>query len=192
MEFIKSETYVNLARSFAGEAQAGLRYQFIAELCTNQGYKILADTIRGLAKNETHHAKVFFDYIQKNAGDVDNIDITAGYPFKGSTIEDGLKFAMEAEAEEGERIYPEFSKIAKQEGFLDIARTYEQIAKVEILHRAKFEYLYNNFKNGTLYKRDEPTMWQCSECGHVGTQNEAWDICPLCSATQGFVEIKLP
>lgn len=83
MEFCKSQTYLNLAKSFAGEAQAGLRYQFIADLCTQQGYKIVADEIRGLAKNEVNHAKVFFNHIVENGGNRSNIEITAGYPFEG-------------------------------------------------------------------------------------------------------------
>ena len=191
MEFCKSQTYLNLAKSFAGEAQAGLRYQFIADLCTQQGYKIVADESRGLAKNEVNHAKVFFNHIVENGGNRSNIEITAGYPFEGKTIEEGLKFAVEAEKNEGERIYPAYQKVAQSEGFTEIARSFGLIAEVEILHEAKFKYLYENFQNGTLYKRNEPTMWQCSECGFVSTQNEAWDVCPLCSATQGFVELKL-
>lgn len=91
MEFCKSQTYLNLAKSFAGEAQAGLRYQFIADLCTQQGYKIVADEIRGLAKNEVNHAKVFFNHIVENGGNRSNIEITAGYPFEGKTIEGGIE-----------------------------------------------------------------------------------------------------
>ena len=68
MEFQKSETYLNLARSFAGEAQAGLRYQFIADQCTAQGYHELAKEIRTLAKNETFHAKQFFEKIIEKCG----------------------------------------------------------------------------------------------------------------------------
>ena len=104
MEFCKSQTYLNLAKSFAGEAQAGLRYQFIADLCTQQGYKIVADEIRGLAKNEVNHAKVFFNHIVENGGNRSNIEITAGYPFEGKTIEEGLKFGKERGRENLSRV----------------------------------------------------------------------------------------
>ena len=59
-------------------------------------------------------------------------------------------------------------------------------------HNIVFNYLYEAFSGGTLYKRDKPTLWVCSECGYRATSNEAWHICPLCKASQGFVEIHLP
>ncbi len=192
MEFCESQTKINLARSFAGEAQAGLRYQIVAQMCLKQGYKILSDEIKALAKNEVQHAKVFFNFLTEKGGNQNNIDITAGYPFNGTTIEEGLKFALDAEEKEAHKIYPEFALIARQEGFEDVATKFELIAKVEEDHKNKFKYLYENFANGTLYKTSEPTMWQCSACGHIATENEAWDICPLCGASQGLVELKLP
>ena len=51
MQFQDTKTYTNLARSFAGESQAGMRYQLIAKLATAEGYAVLADTIRTIAKN---------------------------------------------------------------------------------------------------------------------------------------------
>ena len=68
MQFNQTQTFLNLARAFAGESQAGMRYQMIAQQATAQGYKTLADTIRSIAKNETHHARIFFDYLIKYAG----------------------------------------------------------------------------------------------------------------------------
>lgn len=64
MQFDETKTYVNLARSFAGESQAGMRYQLAARLATQQGYATLAETIRTLAKNETVHARRFLKNFQ--------------------------------------------------------------------------------------------------------------------------------
>ena len=113
------------------------------------------------------------------------------YPFEKLTIEDGLKFSVSAEHEEAERIYPEFAKIAREEGFEEIAKKFELTAKVERKHELTFKFLYENFKNGTLFQNEEPTFWECTECGHVEARKEAWNLCPLCNASQGFVKLKL-
>ena len=98
MEFQNSQTFINLARSFAGESQAGMRYQLIAKQATAEGYAVLADNIRTIAKNETYHAKTFFNTILQNAGSIDNVDLqNAGYPFHFGTLEENLKFAAEDE-----------------------------------------------------------------------------------------------
>ncbi len=192
MDFTKTQTFHNLARAFAGESQAGMRYQLTARTAMAQGYEALADTIRTIAKNETNHAKVFFEAILQNAGSQDNIHIDASYPFHSGTLEENLHFAAIDEQDEHEVLYPEFAKIAKEEGFGQIALKFEQVAKVENNHRIIFEYLYEAFKDGSLYHAERPMLWICSECGYMHTTTEAWHICPLCGASQGEIELHLP
>ena len=192
MEFIKTQTFYNLARSFAGECQAGMRYQLIVKQAMAQGYKVLADTIRTIAKNETSHAKIFFDAIQNNAGSQENVHIDANYPFHAGTLEENLRFAANDEEAEAESLYPNFEKIANDEGFWQLALKFEQVAKVEHNHRIIFEYLFEAFKDGSLYAAERPMLWICDECGYMHTTKEAWKICPLCGASQGEVELHLP
>lgn len=192
MDFTKTQTFHNLARGFAGECQAGMRYQLTAKAAMKQGYEVLADTVRTIAKNETNHAKVFFEAILSNAGSCDDVHIDAHYPFHAGTLEDNLKFAMEDELSEAEDIYPTFAKIAREEGFAQIALKFEQVAKVENHHRIIFNYLFEAFKDGSLYAADRPMLWICSECGYMHTSKEAWNICPLCGASQGEVQLHLP
>ena len=82
MQFKKTKTYTNLARSFAGESQAGMRYQLIAKLAIAEEYPVLADVVRTIAKNETYHAKTFYDTLIQKAGNSANIELNAGYPFQ--------------------------------------------------------------------------------------------------------------
>ena len=193
MEFQNSQTFINLARSFAGESQAGMRYQLIAKQATAEGYAVLADNIRTIAKNETYHAKTFFNTILQNAGSIDNVDLqNAGYPFHFGTLEENLKFAAEDERAEFEEIYAAFANVAKEEGFPDVAAIYNMVVGVEKEHNIIFKYLHEAFKTNTLYKSEKPTLWICSECGYRVTSKEAWQICPLCKASQGYVEIHLP
>lgn len=193
MDFNSSQTLINLARSFAGESQAGMRYQLIAKQATAEGLAVLADTVRTIAKNETHHAKTFFFMIIEKAGSLDNVDLqSAGYPYHFKTLEENLKFAMEDERAEFENIYSNFANVAKDEGFPDVAAIFNMVAGVEKEHNIIFRYLHDAVKSGTLYKTEEPSLWVCSECGYRHTSKEAWEVCPLCKATQGFVEIHLP
>lgn len=179
MQFEKTQTFKNLARSFAGESQAGMRYQLIAKQAMQEGYKTLADEIRTIAKNETFHAKRFFETLQEKAGSRENIDIEAGYPFHAGSLEEGLAFAANDET-------------AEKEGFADIAALYKLIAKVEDSHRIIFDYLAGAVKNGTLFSADSPVLWVCGDCGHMAVGEKAWKTCPLCGAEQGRVMLHLP
>lgn len=192
MQFDQTKTYLNLARSFAGESQAGMRYQLIAKLATAEEYPVMADTIRSIAKNETYHAKTFFDTLVLKAGSQENIDLNAGYPFHFGTLTENLGFAADDERAEFEEVYPAFAMEAREEGFEDVAALFERVLSVEKEHEIVFRYLRDALRDGTLYKRDKPTLWICSECGYRATTKEAWKLCPLCKAKQGFVEIPLP
>ncbi len=192
MDFTQTQTYFNLARGFAGECQAGMRYQLTARAAMQQGYKVLADTIRTIAKNETNHAKVFFETILEEAGSIDDIHIDASFPFHAGELADNLRFAAIDEQDEAENLYPEFARIAREEGFEQIALKFEKTAMVEGNHRIIFNYLYEAFKDGSLYKAEKPMLWICGECGYMHTANEAWNICPLCGASQGEAELHLP
>ena len=192
MQFDQTKTYKNLARSFAGESQAGMRYQLIARAATQQGYIALADTIKVLAKNETVHARRFFEELNKRGENLENINIDAGYPYHGGDIEQCLKFAADDEHEEHAVIYPAFAKDAEEEGFKDIAALFRLVAQVEVRHEMIFKYLYEAFKKGVLYSNETPILYICGECGYMHTSTKAWDKCPLCNSSQGEVELHIP
>ncbi|MBE5746086.1 MAG: rubrerythrin family protein [Clostridiales bacterium] len=188
--FENSQTYKNLARSFAGECQAGARYQFLSKQCLKEGYNFLSNTIKTLAKNEMAHAKTFFDLIVNNSNNlVKNIEINAGFPFKYGDLCDHFKYTMEDEKYESENIYPEFSKIAKEEGFNEVAYTFDRVASVENCHYMLIKQIYEGFVNKNLYSSTTPIKWKCSNCGNEHTEFNAWEICDLCGMQKGYVEI---
>ena len=192
MQFEKTQTYQNLARSFAGECQAGMRYQMIAKLAMKEQLKSLADEIKTIAKNETIHATQFFKKMIEKGGSRENVVIDAGYPFHMGTLAESLAFAEKDEKEEFKDIYPNFAKIAEEEGFKDIAALYKMIAEVERQHNDIFDYLAKAVKKGTLYQNETPVIWVCSECGYMHVATSAWEVCPLCKAGQGYVNLHLP
>ena len=104
MQFRDTKTFKNLARSFAGESQAGMRYQLIAKLATAEDYAVLADIVRSIAKNETFHAKTFYDTLIQKAGNHENIAPGGGYPFRFGTLAENLGFAAQDERAEFEEV----------------------------------------------------------------------------------------
>ena len=192
MQFENTETFKNLARAFAGECQAGMRYQMVAKLAMKEKLKTLADAVRTIAKNETLHATQFFNKIIEKTGSRENIVIDAGYPFHIGTLAESLKFSASDEKAEAEDVYPAFSVTAKEEGFEDVAALFKLVAEVEAQHKIIFHYLYDGVRNGTLYKSEKPALWICSECGHMHVATEAWKVCPLCKSEQGYVDLHLP
>ena len=192
MLFENTETFKNLARAFAGECQAGMRYQMVAKLAMKEKLKTLSDAVRTIAKNETLHATQFFNKIIEKTGSKENIVLDAGYPFHIGTLEESLKFSANDEKNETEDIYPAFAITAKEEGFEDVAGLFKLVAEVEAQHKVVFQYLHDGVRNGTLYKSEKPVLWICSECGHMHVATEAWKVCPLCKAEQGYVDLHLP
>lgn len=192
MELKKSETIKNLARAFAGECQAGARYQFLRKQAMQKQLPYVADILKLLATNEMAHAKVWFDIIVGCSRKlIENIEITAGYPYKCGNFEQRFVNEMENEKSEAQSIYPEFAKVAQKEGFDEIAKKFKMVAEVEKVHAKIFEQLVQKMQEDTLYSSDKSTVWVCSECGYQHSGKEAWKVCPLCSAPQGAVKVQM-
>ncbi len=189
MEFSKSKTKENLARIFAGECQDGARYQFMAKSALSEGFSYISDQLKVLAKNEMAHASMIYSLILENLGTTakDNVPIEAGYPFEPSLLKISLQTSADIEEYEGTNIYPSFAKVAKDEGFPEIAKKILYIAEVEKTHQQKLNAFAKLYKAGKLYKNPEKILWACSNCGHSEMAKQAWLNCPLCGYPQGYV-----
>lgn len=189
MDFLTSKTKENLARAFAAECQDGARYQFMAKSAMSEGFSYISDQLKMLAKNEMAHASRFYTLMLKHLGNTkeDNIAIEAGYPFEQPVLKSSLQSAAEIELYEAKNIYPAFAKVAKDEGFTEIADAFTLIAKVEESHNQTLQAFATMYKNKMLYHDSNKVMWKCSNCGHSTTAKEAWQTCPLCSYPQGYV-----
>ena len=122
MDFMQSETRINLARAFAGESQARNRYTIYADIARKEGQEYLARIFQETADNEKVHGEEFLEMIQKHApAPQENIHIDAGYPFPLGSTAQNLAFAAAGELEEFTTAYPAFAELAKREGFQDVA-----------------------------------------------------------------------
>ena len=192
MDFKDSQTLKNLTRAFAGECQDGAFYQYMADEATQNKLSYISTILKQLATNEMAHAKVFYDYIGKHcSGGVDMVEIKATYPMKYGKLDEMLLAKAENEERQGEKVYPEFSKIAKKEGFDDIAELLLQIGKIEQCHNRVLLELHDLKTNNKLYSRNQLTLWKCFNCGHEDKLKKVWKQCPICSKDQGFVKINL-
>lgn len=193
MELIKSKTYLNLAKSYAGECQARTRYEFIEYGARKEGYAALAEMIDKVVYNEFNHARMMYTFIQDACDkEIENIDICSGYPFKEKwDLVENLRLASEDEKFEAEKIYPTYAKIAEEEGFTEIAEFFNNLVQVETCHHKLFKELYTQMTENTMYCKPEVVKWKCSSCGYEAESECAWDICPLCKAPQGTVMLKI-
>lgn len=180
-----TQTEKNLLKAFAGESQARNRYTYFASQARKDGYEQIAAIFTETAENEKEHAKVFFKHLE--GGDV---EITAAYP--AGMIKDtksNLEAAAAGENMEWTVIYADFAETAKKEGFPEIARSFEQIGKVEKFHEARYRKLINNIASGQVFKKPAAVKWHCLNCGYVHEGPEAPKECPACKHPQAFYEV---
>ena len=185
MELKGSETEKNLLKSFAGESQARNRYTYFVSVAKAAGFEQIAAIFQETADNEKEHAEIFFKYLQ--GGDT---EIAAEYPAgKIGDTKENLLAAAEGEKMEWGTIYPEFEKIAKDEGFSDIAESFKEIAEVEEQHEKRYRKLLENVKNKEVFKKSSKVKWKCRNCGYVHEGAEAPKECPACKHAQSYYEI---
>jgi len=180
-----SKTEKNLLAAFAGESQARNRYTYFASTARKEGLEQMANIFTETAENEKEHAKLFFKHLE--GGDT---EITATYP--AGMIKDtksNLEAAAAGENMEWTALYQDFSKTAKDEGFPEVARTFEQIAKVERFHEARYRKLINNLAGSEVFKKKAAVRWHCINCGYVTESPDAPNTCPACKHPQAYFEV---
>jgi rubrerythrin len=180
-----TRTEQNLLKAFAGESQARNRYTYFASVAKKEGLEQIAALFEETALNEKEHAKRFFKFLEGGM-----VEITASYPAGIiSTTLDNLKAAADGENEEWSLLYPDFAKIAEEEGFKDVALAFKMIAKVEKAHENRYRKLYNNLEEGKVFKKDGKVIWKCRNCGFMHEGTVAPNQCPACQHPQAFFEI---
>jgi rubrerythrin len=181
-----SETEKNLLKAFAGESQARNRYTYFSGVAKKEGFEQIAAIFIETADNEKEHAKVFFKFLE--GGDT---EITASYPAgKIGTTAENLLAAAEGEKLEYTALYPAFEKVARDEGFTEVATAFKEIGDVEEQHEKRYRKLLSNVKTGTVFKKDKAVKWKCGNCGYVHEGTEAPKVCPACKHPQAYYELK--
>lgn len=185
MEFKGSRTETNLLAAFAGESQARNRYTYFASKAREEGYVQIADIFEETANQEREHAKRFFSQLQGG-----EVEIRASFPAGviGSTAEN-LKAAAGGEHFEWSELYPTFAKVAREEGFNQVAVLFNAISVAEKQHEKRYLGLLANVEAGKVFAKDEPVVWRCRNCGYLHTGKEAPGLCPACAHPQAHFEL---
>jgi len=179
MEMIPQNlTLVNLMKAFAGESQARNKYEYFAKVAQKEGYQDIAAHFQRAANNEKTHAKLELALHNRMATDSKNNF--------GNTIQN-LQIAIDGEHYEHENMYPDFAKIAKEDGYEEAARLFKGIGKIEIEHEKMFLLMLGRLKNSTVYESDmDDQAWICEVCGHIHYGKKALEMCPVCKHPQSY------
>ena len=175
MELKDSKTMKNLFAAFAGESQAHTKYQYYAAKARENGFEQIAAIFEETAKNEKEHAEIWFKLI--NGG---NMPETLN----------NLTDAAAGENYEWTDMYSGFAETAREEGFDQIAFLFENVAKIEKEHEERYRKLLANVEGGLVFSKDNDTIWQCANCGHVCVGKKAPEVCPVCAHPQAYFQVK--
>lgn len=180
-----TRTERNLLTAFAGESQARNRYNYFASAAKKEGYEQIAAIFADTADNEKEHAKRFFKFLE--GGDV---EIVAAFPAGviGTTAEN-LLAAANGEHHEYSAMYPEFAKIAEEEGFNEIAAVFRSVAVAEKGHEQRYLKLRENILAKKVFEKQQVVRWRCRNCGYIHEGTKAPDKCPACAHPQAYFEL---
>ncbi len=167
-----SKTEKNLAKAFAGESQARNKYTYFASVAKKEGYEEIAQIFLDTADNEKEHAKLHFRAL-------------AGI---GDTVAN-LKAAAGGEDEEALSMYPQMAQEAREEGFADLAMTFERIGQIEAHHRDRYKAILASVETGRVFKKEQKVRWRCRNCGYIHEGPSAPSQCPVCKHPQAYFEV---
>lgn len=181
-----TETEKNLLKAFAGESQARNRYTYFASKAKKDGFVQIQAIFEETADQEKEHAKRLFKFLKSG----EELEITAAFPAGviGET-KDNLEASAAGEHYEHTIMYPEFAKIARSEGFDEIAKVFEAIAVAEKQHEKRYLDLKANIENNRVFKREGKTTWRCRNCGYLHEGTDACEVCPACAHAQAYFEL---
>ena len=175
MDLKGSKTEKNLLEAFKGESMATNKYTYFASKAKKDGYVQMSKIFEATAANEREHAKLWFKAL--NGGKI-------------SDTKNNLKECIQGENFEHTSMYPEFAKVAREEGFIEIAELFEGVAKIEAHHEARYKKLLENIEKNEVFKKADKKSWECANCGCIIESSSAPEICPVCAHPQSYFFIK--
>ena len=168
-----TRTEQNLSAAFSGESEARNKYTYFASVAKKEGYNQIAAIFEETAGNEKEHAKMWFKLL-KGIGDT----------------KANLVSAAGGENYEWTQMYPEFARVAREEGFDEIAGMFERVAEVEKEHEERYKKLLANVEGGKVFISDDVVLWQCTNCGAIVIGKEAPEVCPVCAHPKAYFQRK--
>ena len=180
-----TRTERNLMTAFAGESQARNRYTYYAGAARKEGLVQIAHIFEETANQEKEHAKRFYKFLEGG-----EVEITETFPAgdMGDTLTN-LRHAAAGEEHEWTTMYPGFAKVAREEGFEQVAMAFEAISIAEKQHGKRYQDLADNLEAGRVFRRNGKVVWRCRNCGYLHEGEEAPGVCPACLHPQAHFEL---
>ncbi len=180
-----TQTEKNILTAFAGESQARNRYTYFASQAKKEGYVQISSIFEETANQEREHAKRLFKLLEGG-----EVEVKASFPAGviGCTT-DNLAEAAGGENYEWTEMYPGFAKVAREEGFEEIAEIFEAIAVAEKQHEKRYNDLKANIESGAVFERGKKVVWRCRNCGYLHEGTEALEKCPACAHPRAHFEL---
>ena len=185
MELKDSKTKENLLKAFAGESQARNRYEYAAEVAKKESLFIIQELFKYTADQEKAHGEVYYGALKQFNGEI--INISGNYPI--GDYPDTLSLLRDAQRNEEKEysdVYKGFAQVAREEGFIPIATTFENVASIEKVHSNRFGKYVKQMENGSSFRRAYETQWMCTNCGFIYEGKDAPIQCPVCAYPQGY------
>ena len=168
-DFKGSKTEQNLLTAFAGESQARNKYTYFSSVAKKEGYVQISKIFEETANNEKEHAKIWFKLLNGI----------------GNTIQN-LEEAAKGENYEWTKMYADFAKEARQEGFENIAKLFEGVLEIEKSHETRYKKLLENIKENKVFEENKEVAWECANCGHIHYGSSAPEVCPVCNHPKAY------
>ena len=172
-KYAGTRTEKNLETAFAGESQARNKYTYFASVAKKEGYEQIAGIFTETAENEKEHAKMWFKELNGLSNTLDNLNVAA-----------------EGENFEWTDMYDEFSRVAEEEGFHDLAVKFKAVGEIEKHHEERYRKLANNIETKSVFEKSEIKVWECRNCGHIVIGTKAPEVCPVCAHPQAYFEVR--
>lgn len=170
-----TKTEENLKAALAAECQARVQYNFYAKKARKDGYEQIAAIFDETSNNEREHASMWYKELHGGA--------------VGNTV-DNLELAAEGENWEWTDMYVEYARVAREEGFDELADKFDGVAAIEKTHEERYRKLLSNINEHKVFSRDGDSIWVCRNCGHVVIGKDAPEVCPVCNHPQAFYELQ--
>lgn len=173
MDLKGSKTEQNLLTAFAGESQARNKYTYYASKAKKEGYEQIAAIFTETADNEKEHAELWFKLLHDG-----------GVP----STKENLLDAANGENYEWTDMYAEFARVAREEGFNDIAIKFDLVGKIEKHHEERYRKLLDRLNTDTVFIEEDVIIWKCRNCGHIHVGKKAPELCPTCAHPKSYFE----
>ena len=180
-----TQTEKNLLLAYHGESINRNLYTYFADRAKEEGFEQIATIFLETANHEHEHARQELNFLKTSDVELP----TLVYPLKGvNDTMSNLETAVAGENYEQTTMYPDFARIAHEEGFSEVAEMLRHIATVEAQHEKRYRTLLKNLKEGKVFRKDRIVKWKCRTCGYVKENEEAPLSCPICSYSQAYFE----